>query len=266
MRKLLVPILIFISTLAYAGGPWSPKLWEGYSEVSVAAGFSSWVADVSIQGYAELGLGRGFAARLIVPVKYVGTTMDKQNEYIPVNIGTASLWGIGNIVLGVNYQILSKKVALGVGVDIWGRTLATDPQHGLRTGYNKWSIRPRISVGQGYSKAYWLADLYADIATNNYSSGMGFIFEGGYNKNGITAAGYLQFVQSFFNGSFNSNENPAFQLTGFYADEENYLNIGGKFAWEHNSGWGLNAAVFRVFTLTDGSGILTPKLGVFKVW
>lgn len=266
MRICLLSFLLLTSTLVYAGGPWSPKLWKGYSEISVAAGFSSWVADVSLQGYAELGLGRGLAARLIVPVKYVSTTMDSDNEFVPASIGTASLWGIGNVVLGINYQTFNKKAALGVGVDVWSRTLATDAEQGLRTGYNKWSIRPRISVGQGFSKAYWLADLYADIATNGYSSGMGFIFEGGYNKNGITAAGYLQYVQSFFNGSFNDNENTAFQLTGFYADEETYLNIGGKFAWKHKSGWGLNAAVFRVFTLTDGSGILTPKLGVFKVW
>lgn len=265
MRYCLL-LTVLLPCILKAGGPWAQEKGHGYSELSLTSGFSSWVVDLTIQGYAEVGFGNKLTGKLIVPVKFVSTKLDRDNEFVPASIGTASLWGPGNIVAGLAYELYKKKVVLAAKIDIWGQTIISDDTHGLRTGYDRWSFRPTFAIGQGYSKFYWYIDIYTDLATNGYSHGLGAIAELGYVKqNNFSASLYIQYVQSFNNGSFNESQAAAYQLTGFFVDDEYYVNIGAKLSKTIKHGWGISGGLFRIFTLRDGSGILTGKLGVFKV-
>lgn len=266
MRYWLV-LLLLCPTVLFAGGPWAMEKGKGYAELSLSSGFSSWIVDLSIQGYLEVGLGKRFTAKLIVPAKYMSTTLDKDNEFVPATIGTASLWGPGNVVAGLAYQLYKKKVVLAAKLDVWGKTTRADDAHGLRTGYEKWSFRPTFSLGQGVGMFYWFTDVYAELNTNNYSHGLGAIAEGGFTRNQkFYVSLYLQYAQNFRNGNFNSTQPAAYALTGFFVDGEQYVSVGLKLAQTVKNGWGINGGLFRIFTISDGSGILSGKLGVYKTW
>lgn len=251
---------------SYCGGPWAQAQWKGYTELSGISAFSTVVLDVSIQSYTELGLGKNLTAKLIVPSKYMSTELSSADKYLPNNFPTGSIWGPGNIVVGLRYQILQKKITLGAGIDVWARTLRRDDLRGLRTGYDKWGFRPTLSIGQGYEKGYWYADVYADIGTNNYSEGMGLILEGGWKKEKFYLSAYMQYVQSFYNNNFYDLQPAPYRETGFFRDQETYMSFGPKFGYTIKNGWGVNAALYRIFVLTDGSGIVSGQLGIFKKW
>lgn len=266
IRTFLFLIVMIISLLSYAGGPWAQAQWKGYTEVSGISAFSTVVLDVSIQSYTELGLGKNLTAKLIVPAKYMSTELSGAQKELPSSVPSGSLWGPGNIVVGLRYQILKKKVVLGAGLDVWARTLKKDDLRGLRTGYDKWGFRPTISIGQGYKNGYWYTDVYADIGTNNYSEGIGLIAEGGWKKEKFYLSLYMQYVQSFYNDNFYDLQPASYRETGFFRDQETYISVGPKFGYTIKNGWGLNTALYRIFVLTDGSGILSGQLGVFKTW
>jgi hypothetical protein len=107
-------------------------------------------------------------------------------------------------------------------------------------------------------------ELYAELNTNHYSHNLGAILEGGYKNKRYYISGYAQYVQSLKNGDH--VDAPAYFYTGFFVNDEQYLNVGAKAGINIKKGWGVDFGLFRIFNLVDGSGILTGKAGIFYQW
>lgn len=265
MRTFLLIILVLTTTNIFAGGPWAEGKGKGYVETSALFAVATTTQDHTYQIYAEVGVTEKFTLKLIVPFKYISSP----NDIDVTRFEKGKLFGIGNMVIGGKYEFYKKKFLMSAGLDLELGIIKKDDELGLRTGYEKYTIRPVYSIGYGIEKLYTYGEIKPGFSTNGFGHDINLIAEvGGKVDDNVWLAGYFEFKGVFKNGDFNDNELPSYSATGFYRDQQNFLTIGVKLAAYLYNGFGLNGAAFygKGVTTAGGGSSIAVKAGIFYDW
>ncbi|MEZ5003807.1 MAG: hypothetical protein R2730_12315 [Chitinophagales bacterium] len=265
MKYWLLIVLMTGFLSAKAGGPWAEGQGKGYVETSALFAVATNTKDHTYQLYAEIGWLEKLTFKAIVPLKNISTPDDLD----PQMFEQGSLLGIGNITLGLKYEVMKKKAVMSVGFDTELKTLRSNNALGLRTGYQKYTFRPIYSVGFGIEKLYTYGELKPGFSTNGFGHDVNIVAEvGGKVDENIWLAGYFEMKGVFKNGDFNNNDPVVFASTGFYRDRQNFFTAGIKIAATLVKGFGMNGAVFYGTNVTqsEGGGSIAVKAGIYYDW
>ena len=265
-RLLTLALLVFIvAQSASAGGPWPRKKNSGYAQLAFTyVGYSSFynhegkitslrrpVTDFTSQLYLDYGLTDRLTMTANLPFKYVSTAdriSSADTTYFQDTIQSGSLFGLNNVMLGLKYNIIKKKVLFSAGLNVEANVAKYDSISALRTGASTWVFHPYLSVGTSFfsGKVYTLLDAGYRVRLNNYSHEADFNFELGYSWNQKTY--FILNVAGRFsvqNGSFDNNVttmvNPSDSTvttihpngrdlhTSLYANNQQFIGYGLKF-------------------------------------
>jgi hypothetical protein len=264
----IVTLTLLILTMAQAvtaGGPWPRKKNSGYAQLGFTyIGYNSFfndegkvtpmrrpVTDFTTQVFFEYGLTDKLTLTANLPFKYVATS-DKissaDSTYFKDTIPNGNLFGLSNVMLGLKYNIIKKKVLFSVGFNTEANVARYDSLTTLRTGPSAWVFHPYLSVGTSFysGKLYTLLDAGYRVRLNNYSDEADFNFELGYSWNYKT---YLILAVSgrvsVKEGSYNNNVTPVADPTdptseslhpygrdlhtSLYPNNQQYVGYGLKF-------------------------------------
>jgi hypothetical protein len=257
----LLYVFIYTSTSAEAQSPWLHKKKDGYIQVqgilpayqynSTLNGFfvsdvqavnrETFNSDYSI--YLEYGILDNLNLISTLPFKYVstGNLTTTENE-LPFDdvLEEGSLSGLGNYSFALKYGLGGKKANFAVSLDTRWNTISQDLEKGLSTGIDANAFGLVLHAGRGNSKHYGFAAVGFYKYTNSYSDAVEINVEHGWKlKERWNLALTLNGRFSLSNGSY-FNEN--LDQTGLYPNDQEWLAISAKAAYELKNGFGLNAA------------------------
>lgn len=265
-----------------AGGPWPLKKNSGYAQLGFTyVGYSKFfndegkvtdlrrpVTDFTTQLYLNYGLTDKLTMTANLPFKYVSTgdkITSADSTYFQDTIQSGGLFGLSNVMLGLKYNIINKKVLFSVGLNAEANVAKYDSLTTLRTGPSTWVFHPYVSVGSSFfnGKLYTLLDAGYRVRLNNYSHEADFNYELGYSWNQKTY--FILNVAGRFsvqNGSYDNNVTPVVDETNpastslhpngrdlhtsLYPNNQQYLGYGLKFIQKIKK-IHINAAVYSGF-------------------
>jgi len=275
----LVFLFLIVAQSVSAGGPWPRKKNSGYAQLGFTyVGYSRFfnhegvvtdlrrpVTDFTTQLFLDYGLSDKLTLTANLPFKYVSTAdriSSADTSYFKDTLQAGSLFGLNNVMLGLKYNIINKRVLFSAGFNAEANVAKYDSLTTLRTGPNAWVFHPYLSVGTTFfqGKLYTLLDAGYRLRINNYSDEVDFNFEVGYSWNQKT---YFIFNLagrfSMQEGSYDNNvtaipdtSNPASVSlhpngrdlhTSLYPNNQQFLGYGFKFIQKIKKVH-LNAAVY----------------------
>lgn len=267
LKYITLILIIGLSTWksTHAGGPWAEGKGKGFVELSFLSPIRSSAQDLTFQLYSEIGVTEKITLKAVLPFKSVGS---------PDNINTmkfdkGNLFGISNIVIGAKYQILKKKVVLSAGFDAELKTVKSNDELGLRTGFEKYTFRPIVSVGFGMDKFYTYAELKPGFSTSNHGHELNAVAElGGEVSKDIWLAAYFEYRGVIKEGSFNSFDPEAYANTGFFRDGLRFFTAGAKFSAKLYKDFGVSLGMFYGTSVSQSGagGLFSLKGGFFYDW
>lgn len=251
---------------ANAGGPWTKSKGSGYAQIGVSyIGYSTLfdgngdiinlrrpVIDLSVQGYLEYGFTDRLTGIAIVPFKFVKTGDEVlESDYFNDTqmfsdslLDAGSLFGPGNIKLGLRYNFIKKKYLLSGELNAEYGYVSYDCATALRTGYDAWAIEPQLSFGRGWSKFYFFVESSFRYRTNNHSNEVTGAVEAGYKfKTKTWLALRSGMRMSLMDGSFDNNNNRLLH-TGLTPNDQQYVGYGLKAAQEIGDHFALNLGLY----------------------
>ncbi|MBC7572602.1 MAG: hypothetical protein H7319_23150 [Spirosoma sp.] len=242
-RTLLLFAFLTVSTLPVLAGPWLPGARKGFVQLGYSGLYYNSVfgsngseqasfrntSDVTLQLYAEYGIGKKWGLRGVLPYKLLSTGPSTSTVNNPVPAGTLN--GIGNIGFGIKRALLDGPVKVSIGVDGLANTFTNNDRLGLRTGYEGWTVLPYLSVGSGGSRTYYFVEAGYGFMSQNYSNFLKLNGELGYKLlPRLWVAGTLDFRLPAKNGPFFNTE--AYRFTGTYLNDQMYLGAGVKASYD----------------------------------
>ncbi|MEZ0609016.1 hypothetical protein ACAW74_10900 [Fibrella sp. WM1] len=235
-RSLLMSGLLTMLTLSAGAGPWLPGARKGFLQIGYSGLYYNSVygpagtevpafrnaSDVTVQLYAEYGLGKKWAIRGVLPYKRLHTEASTNLAVNPTPAGT--LTGLGNVGLGLKHALVD---GITLGVDALANTFTNNDRLGLRTGYEGWTVLPYLSVGAGGQRTYYFAEVGYGFMTQNYSNFLKVNGEFGYKLlPRLWVAGTIDFRLPARNGPFFNTE--AYQFSATYLNDQQFLGAGLK--------------------------------------
>lgn len=281
MKNTLIPILIAISSSAFAGGPWLTPKKTGFFQFQTTLPVGAYkslfqknsqginlnrsVVDINVQAYLEYGITDKLNLIAVLPYKFISTKDTLDFITNPEILPEGSLNGFSNPRLGFKYRVLDKKVKAAVSVQSTFNTVSKELDKGLITGYDANSIGLYVHVGGSFSEnLYSFVDIGANLQSNNYSDYLDIHYELGCqlmpNFWGVLT---VDIRQSFRNGPV-VNDN--LRQTGFYTNDQEYVAYGPKLAYELDNKIGFTVATFGAVSGNYVAKIGTYSLGVYKKW
>lgn len=264
----IVTLTLLLFTMAQsvtAGGPWPRKKGSGYAQLGFTyVGYNQFfndkgkvvdlrrpVTDFTSQVFFEYGLTDKLTLTANLPFKYVSSAdkiSSSDSTYFMDTIPNGNLFGLSNVMFGLKYNIIKKKVLFSVGLNTEANVARYDSLTALRTGPSAWVFHPYLSVGSSFvqGKLYTLLDAGYRLRLNGYSDEVDFNFELGYSWNYktyfiLTAAGRFSMQE----GSYDNNVTPAIDPsdstsvslhpygrdlhTSLYPNNQQYIGYGLKF-------------------------------------
>ena len=270
IKSFFFSYLICFPILLRAGGPWSEGQWKGFAEVSSLFSIATTTTDNTYQLYSELGLSDEFTVKFIFPLKQIKSPSDmEENTGIP----QGSLFGPGNIVFGMKYKVYEDLFLLSLGADLEFPGAKRKDDVGLRSGFDKYSLRPIVSIGKGFDKSYAHAEFKPAFNTNNYSHEMGVVAEvGGQLEEILWLAGYIEYRGTIGNRGFNETDEEAYSFTGFFRDQQRFLTLGLKISVDITQGFGISGGAFYGIGFQNGTNapnggsVVSAKAGLYYNW
>ncbi len=256
-RKILSTILtISISLSSFAGGPWTQKKNKGFIQfqgILPAYQYKSLLMGNLINDkqhtnrkvfnsdyilYSEFGITDKIDIIANLPFKYVSTG-DITKEAEPLNIlPKGELFGLSNPELSLKYGILDRKVKIAASINYSFNPISKKLEQGLATGYDANSIGITAHVGRSTEKQYGFLEVGIHKYSNDFSDVVKIRIEHGWQiKERITVGLTMDARHSLENGSY-FNENLA--QTGLYPNDQSFIAISGKLAYEKDNGLGLS--------------------------
>lgn len=262
---LIMMLMVVFQTTTHAGGPWPKKKKEGYAQLGFSyIGYNQFfnhegkvvslrrpVTDFTTQLFLDYGITDRLTLTANLPFKYVASAdkiSSSDSTYFQDTIQSGSLFGLNNVMLGLRYNIINKKVLFSAGMNFEANVAKYDSLTTLRTGPSAWVFHPYLSVGSTFAqgKLYTFLDAGYRIRTNNYSHEADFNFELGYSWNYKTY--FVLSVTGRFslqNGSYDNNVTTVFNEsdstttvihpngrdlhTSLYPNNQQYVGYGLKF-------------------------------------
>ncbi len=283
MRILVTIVILFVSSLAFAGGPWLLQKKGGFLQVQSTFPTGTYkriflennqdldlrreVWDVNLQGYLEYGLSDKFNLIAIVPLKYVATGAPTLQTFAadPDLLPEEQLLGFGNLQFRLKYRLSDKKVKAAVSLYSSLNNVDARLNAGLVTGYLASSIGLYGHVGGSLSDNWYT---FLEAGYNVPDNGFSQFIEGNYElghqvKKNWWVVFTMGLRASMKTGSF-VNDN--LRQTALYTNDQEYFSFGGKTSYEWESKWGVNFAIHGAFSGHYVAHIPTMSVGVFRKW
>ncbi|MGB5822330.1 MAG: hypothetical protein WBG90_22800 [Saonia sp.] len=251
MKRFTVLVTLFFSSALFSQGAWTKAKNEVYTQLSYYSiggysgiygdpGYQSErkLTDNTIQLYAEYGASDKTTFVLSLPIKMVKAEGLVDTATTPLT-AEGSETALGNITLGVKQRfhlgtwVVSGQLNLGLNT---GKFFEDS---GLRSGFDAYTISPKINVGRSFGRFYAQGSSGVDFRTNGYSSNFVLDVELGAKPfNRFWAIAFLSNSSSFKNGDVAL---PASNLaTALYINDQEF------------TAYGLKA----IFEITDKIGLL----------
>ena len=258
----LLCLLVCSTIYTQAQSPWLHKKNDGYIQVqgilpayqysSALNGFflgdeqdvnrKTFNADYSI--YLEYGIMNNLNLISVLPFKYISTNeFTNPEDELPFDnvLEEGSLSGYGNYRFALKYGFGGKKANFAISLDTRWNTISQELEKGLSTGYDANAFGLVLHAGRGYSNHYGFAAIGFYKYTNDYSDVVEINIEHGWKlKERWNVALALDGRFSLYDG-FYFNEN--LDQTGIYPNDQEWLTIGVKAAYDLKNNFGLNAAL-----------------------
>jgi hypothetical protein len=281
LKSLLLLSLLIICNLLRAQGPWAPGKGHGFAQLSFntinytdvynrdgkVVPVSRSNSDNTLQLFAETGLSKKITVKLVVPVTIASFNKNVLSPATgPVK---ASLTGLGNITGGIKYTHQFKNWLIAPALDISLPAASPNQITGLRNGYENLTILPTVSTGISGHKWYSYLKLGYGITTNGYNDYATINAEGGYK---VLPLLWLSLVADLRMttapaGDFGKVERtlyPNYNFTNFYVDDQEYIGIGIKAAYQFSkSKLGINAGAYGAAGGSNVAAALSLNGGVF---
>lgn len=188
---------LIISLNSFGQSPWVKSVNEGYFQLGytyyqynkvINEGLDSItdlkrsITDQTAQLYFEYGILNRLTITGDIPFKLMqsGSALLEapKDPYPNDTVSAGNLNHLGNVFLSAKYALLQDKFPLALQIGFYSPGTYSD-KTGLRTGYDCWSIEPRISLGQGFNKFYYQASAGYQYKSNHYSNNFLLNAEGG---------------------------------------------------------------------------------------
>lgn len=269
MKKLLV-LPFFLFTLAlFSQGAWTKAKNESYVQLSYynIGGYTSLygdpgysterkITDNTIQLYSEYGVSDKTTVVLSLPIKAIKAADLVDASANPLT-SEGSESALGNITVGVKHRIHQKKWVISGQVNIEMNTGKFYAEQGIRSGYDTWTLAPKLNIGRGFDRFYLQGTTGIDVRFNGYSSNFKLGAEAGVKPFGrLWLIGFIDLSSSFKNGDVSL---PASNLvTGLYVNDQEYAAYGAKTIVEVTQKLGFLASYTGAF-----SGNNVPRRAVY---
>jgi hypothetical protein len=253
MKNILLFFLFSINYLVvFAQSPWAPKVGKGYAHIAynfiptydavsingVYQKLGYPISESTIQGYLELGLGKGFSIQTSVP--FVMQSGNETGASLPNSITkSGSLNGIGNIEIGLKKTLIDRGFTLSVFVNALLPAAKAKGETGLVTGYATSAIIPYLSIGSGTEKLYGYLYSGTGIFGDNFSGDFRVGGEVGYKLfKPLWIAFNGSMRKSLNNGSFKPNIYQ--KSTSLFVNNQEYDSYFLKAMYQSKGGFGIN--------------------------
>ena len=269
MKKLLfLPIFLFTITL-FSQGAWTKSKNEAYVQLSYfnIAGYSNIygspdyrtereITDNTVQLFGEYGLSEKTTLLLSLPIKMIKTGDVVLDGVTPLT-AEGSKTTFGNLTFGVKHQLYNKKWVISGQFNIEANTGTFYPELGIRSGYDTWTLAPKLNIGRGFGHFFVQGTTGVDIRFNDYSSNFNFGIEVGAKPiKPLWLIAFFDISTSFENGDVLL---PASNLvTGLYVNDQEYTAYGLKAIVEITEKFGVLANYNSAI-----SGNNVPKRAVY---
>ncbi len=215
------------------------------------------LSENTFQLYGEYGVSRATTLTASLPLRLVSAG-DFLGNFATPETESGSLFGMGNVSLGIRQSILKSNVQLSASLRIDLPVDNYDDATGLSTGYKAWAALPMLSAGMGFGRGYGFVYGGYGFRSDKFSQFVNLGIEGGFRIKKLWLIGFSEWMSSVENG--NVNEPLRNRLTALYVDEQSWLSIGVKGILEFNRFWGVLASAAGA---SDGQWV--PKKPGFSI-
>ncbi|CAZ96940.1 hypothetical protein [Zobellia galactanivorans] len=240
LKKYLFTLLFLFSVSLFSQGAWTKAKNKAYVQLSyynIAAYSGVYgnpdyrterkITDNTLQLFGEYGISDKTTVLLSLPIKMIKAgDVVSSTAGVPIT-SDGSETALGNLVLGVKHQLYNKKWVISGQLNFEANTGSYFEASGLRSGYDTFTLSPKLNIGRGYDNFFVQASTGVDIRFNDYSSNFRASAEAGVKPiKRLWIIGFLDFSTSFENGEVIL---PAANLaTGLYLNDQAYVAYGIK--------------------------------------
>lgn len=269
LKKYLFTLLFLFSISLFSQGAWTKAKNEAYVQLSYynIAGYSGIygnpdyrterkITDNTLQLFGEYGISDKTTVLLSLPLKMIkaGDVVSSANGTPITSDGSET--ALGNLVVGVKHQLYNNKWVISGQLNVEANTGNYFEASGLRSGYDTFTLSPKLNIGRGYDNFFVQASTGVDIRFNGYSSNFRASAEAGVKPiKRLWLIGFLDFSTSFENGDVILPE--ANLATGLYLNDQEYVAYGIKAIVEITEKFGVLANYTSAI-----SGTNVPKRAV----
>ncbi|MCS7036742.1 MAG: hypothetical protein RMJ33_00845 [Saprospiraceae bacterium] len=253
--RYLLSALLWLLTVASARtqSPWVRAANSGYVQMGYHAipayrqlfGRSGsdlplvrYVTEQTLQLYGEYGLDARTTA--IVSLPWRMHERGRRTPELPLFISATEdgqISGFGNISLALRRQLSNGPLVLSGALRLDLPSVLNQPNTGLRTGFNAFTVQPSLSVGQSAGRLYWFVYSSLALRTNNCNHYLNTGAEAGLSVGPLWFIAFLDIVLPFESDS--RPLQPARTRTGLYENNQGWLSPGGKVLWQVMPRWGI---------------------------
>jgi hypothetical protein len=281
MKASFIFLLLAITFLTSAGGPWLTKKGSGFLQLQTTLPVGSFnglflennnelelnrsILDFTYQVYLEYGLNDKLNVISSLPFKQISTGNIKNQTINPTILPKGNLSGIGNYSLALKYRLSDKNLKTAISIQANLKTISKNIDAGLSTGYDANAIGPYLSIGKSFStKLYSYIETGIIFYSNNFSHILNIHYELGYQLNpSLWAVLTFDMRESIKNGTYR-NEN--LRQTGFYTNNQKFVSPGLKMNYELKNEVGLSVATYAGLSGNYVRKIGMFSLGIYKKW
>ncbi|QLG46231.1 transporter [Costertonia aggregata] len=269
MTRLLYICIFLYTAVVFSQGAWTRANKEVYSQLSFNSitysnifGNPDYdterkISDNTLQLYTEYGVSNKTTLIFNLPLKLLNAGNTLENNTPITSEGSENT--LGNITLGVKYQLYKKNWVVSGQLNVETNTGTFFQESGLRSGYDTWTLVPRINIGRSFDGFYIQGYTGVDVRFNDYSSNLRVGAEIGATPiKKLWTIGFLDFSSSFKNGAIVLPVENV--LTGLYVNDQEYFAYGLKLIYEASNTFGFLANYAGAL-----SGTNVPKSGVLGI-
>lgn len=271
MKKILFLPVLFLTINLFSQGAWNKTKNEAYVQLSFynIANYSNIygspdyrpereITDNTLQLYGEYGLSDKTTLILNVPIKMIKTG-ELLVDYFPGFTSEGSKTALGNFTFGVKQQLYNNKWVIAGQLNVETNTSSFYPELGIRSGYDTWTLAPKLNIGRGFGRFFVQGTTGVDIRFNGYSSNFKLGAEFGVKPfKPLWLIAFIDVSSSFEDGDVVLPQSNL--VTGLYVNDQEYTAYGLKGIVEITQKFGVLANYTSAF-----SGNNVPKRAVYGV-
>ncbi len=270
-RFVLTILLILTATFSINAGGWIQKWKAGYFQFSqrvTRSGF--WynelhkktsirtVSNYTSSVYAEYGFTKKLTGVLYAPLFVRNTLNATRGKFSRDIIQEGDEYnGIGDINVGAKYGLITEgSTVLNVGVTL-GLPVGNNSHESLLfTGDGEFNQMLKVEAGQSLGAVYMAAGVGFNNRTRGFSDEFRYEYEIGWTYKKFLIIAKVAGIESFFNGEPGAGGDN----TGLFANNLEYLNLGGELVYNVRKNWGISGGVS--VPVTGHKVLAAPVLGL----